>query len=86
MIVFVVQNTDDVTVSWTVWETDAPLAAIVLGGILLGAVLGAVWGLLWRWRRRRALGQKEELGRLRASQGSPSEPPQTPPPAGEPEN
>jgi uncharacterized integral membrane protein len=61
LIVFVAQNTEEVTVRWTVWKVRAPLAAVVLVTIFVAMVITEIVGLVWRHRRRRLLAQRESL-------------------------
>jgi uncharacterized integral membrane protein len=61
LIVFVAQNTERVTVHWTVWKIGAPLVVIVLVTMLVAVVLAEIIGLAWRHQRRRMLAQRESL-------------------------
>lgn len=69
LLVFVAQNTDQVTVEWTVWKVDVSLAAVVFGAMILGAVIALVAGFVWRFQRRRRLRERQELKRLRHERG-----------------
>lgn len=66
-IIVSVQNTDDVNVDFLAWEVDAPLVAAILAAAVAGVVLDETLGFFWRRRRRRNLGERAELRRLRRS-------------------
>jgi uncharacterized integral membrane protein len=65
-LVFIAQNTEQVSVHWTVWHVEVSLAAVVFGAMLLGSLLTIAVGAIWRYRRRRELRRREELRSLRA--------------------
>ncbi len=54
LTVFILQNTQDVQVSFLGWEGEAPLAAVLLiaatGGLLLAVIAGTL--RIWQLRRR----------------------------------
>lgn len=50
-VIFVVQNTEDVTVDFLWLSLSMPLWVFILIMLALGAALG--WIVRWRWRRRR---------------------------------
>ncbi len=58
LIVFVAQNTGDVTVHWTVWKVTTPLAVAVLASIFVAVVLAELVGVVWRLRRRQLLSRR----------------------------
>jgi uncharacterized integral membrane protein len=66
-IIVAVQNTDDVNVDFLAWEVDTPLVAVILAAAVAGVVLDEILGFFWRRRRRRNLGDRAELRRLRRS-------------------
>jgi uncharacterized integral membrane protein len=66
-IIVAVQNTGDVNVDFLAWEFDAPLVAVILAAAVAGVVLDETLGFFWRRRRRRNLGDRAELRRLRRS-------------------
>ncbi|WP_309648938.1 lipopolysaccharide assembly protein LapA domain-containing protein [Nocardioides sp.] len=53
LIVFVAQNTQDVTVSYFGWEGQAPLAVALLVAATAGLVLAAIAATLRMWQVRR---------------------------------
>lgn len=61
LIVFVAQNTGQVTVRWTVWKVSTSLAAVVLVTIFVAVVLAELIGIVWRGRRRRIAARQEAL-------------------------
>lgn len=65
IVILVAQNTEEVTVSWLAWEVGVPLAAVILAAMLVAVLLASLVSLIWRFRRRRVLGEHEELRRLR---------------------
>jgi len=50
-VIFVVQNTEDVTIDFLWLSLSMPLWVFILIVLALGAALG--WIVRWRWRRRR---------------------------------
>jgi uncharacterized integral membrane protein len=53
LVVFMVQNTDDVTVSFLVWEFTWPVWLLILVSALIGALVWFGMGVLRRHRRRK---------------------------------
>jgi uncharacterized integral membrane protein len=53
LIVFMVQNTDDVTVKFLVWDFTWPIWLLTLVAALIGAMVWFGLGLLRRHRRRK---------------------------------
>lgn len=80
LIVFIAQNTQDVTVRWTVWKVHSSLAVVVLVAVIAAVLLAEIVGLVWRVRRRRLLTRQESL---RAELVSPDEPAGPTPDAGD---
>ena len=88
LIVFIAQNTQQVSVRWTVWRVDTSLAVVVLVTILAAVLLAEIVGIVWRLRRRRLLARHEtlqaELARRAAErETAPPPAPPTGPPGGE---
>jgi uncharacterized integral membrane protein len=54
LVVFMIQNTDDVTVSFLFWEFSWPTWLLTLVAALLGALVWFGLGVLRRHRRRKA--------------------------------
>lgn len=79
LIVFIAQNTQQVSVHWTVWRVDTSLAVVVLVTILAAVLLAEIVGVVWRLRRRRLLTRHETLNARLAQRAE--EPETTPPPA-----
>src|SRR3954453_8638269 len=52
LLVFMLQNRDDVTLQFLVWSFTWPLWLFTLGGAGLGSILGVGIGVLRRYRRR----------------------------------
>lgn len=65
VVILAAQNTDRITVSFLGWDFSTPLIVLVLGSLLIGVVVDELFGLVYRKRRRRTLGEREELQRLR---------------------
>jgi uncharacterized integral membrane protein len=61
LIVFIAQNTEQVTVHWTVWKARTSLAVVVLVTIAAVVLLAELVGLVWRHRRRRIIARQESL-------------------------
>jgi uncharacterized integral membrane protein len=53
LVVFMVQNTDDVTVKFLFWEFTWPVWLLILVSALIGAVVWFGMGVLRRHRRRK---------------------------------
>jgi uncharacterized integral membrane protein len=61
LIVFIAQNTEQVTVHWTVWKARTSLAVVVLVTIAAVVLLAELVGLVWRHRRRQLIARQESL-------------------------
>jgi uncharacterized integral membrane protein len=61
LIVFIAQNTEQVTVHWTVWRVRSSLAVVVLVTVAVAIVVAELVGLVWRHRRRRVISRRESL-------------------------
>ncbi len=66
IIVLAVQNTDPVPIQLYFWKMEAPLIIVMLVTALAAIVIDEMIGLIIRRRKRRILGEREELRRLRA--------------------
>jgi uncharacterized integral membrane protein len=53
LVIFMIQNTDDVTVKFLAWEFTWPIWLLVLVSALIGAVVWLGLGVLRRHRRRK---------------------------------
>jgi uncharacterized integral membrane protein len=53
LVVFMVQNTDDVTVKFLFWEFTWPVWLLILVSALIGAIIWLGMGVLRRHRRRK---------------------------------
>jgi uncharacterized integral membrane protein len=53
LVIFMVQNTDDVTVKFLVWEFTWPVWLLILVSALIGALVWFGMGVLRRHRRRK---------------------------------
>lgn len=66
IVILAAQNPEPVSLRWLVFEMDVSLVAIILATAVVAVILDQLIGLAWRRRRRQALGEREELRRLRA--------------------
>ncbi len=66
VVVFAVQNTDSVQISFLAWSWTTPLAFVIFLVAVISAIADELFGLVSRRRRRRRKSEKEELKRLRA--------------------
>lgn len=73
LLIFAVQNTDDVSVSFLGWDFTFPLFGIAIGAALVAVVLDELMGVIWRRRRRAQLAERAELENLRSQAASQSE-------------
>jgi len=53
LVIFMVQNTDDVTVKFLVWDFTWPVWLLTLVAAILGAIVWLGLGMLRRHRRRK---------------------------------
>ena len=53
LVIFMLQNTDDVTVEFLFWEFTMPLWLLTLAAAALGAIVWLGFGVLRRHRRRK---------------------------------
>ncbi len=65
VVLFAVQNTQDVELRFMTWEGEFPLALIMAGAVAVTVVLDEILGLVLRRRRRKRLAEKRELKALR---------------------
>ncbi len=59
LTVFILQNTQDVQVSFLGWEGEAPLAAVLLIAATSGLLLAVIAGTLRIWQLRRRVRREE---------------------------
>lgn len=64
-IILAGQNTESANISFLPWEFETPLFVVILISLVVGVVLDEIFGLVYRAGRRRVLGDREELLRLR---------------------
>ena len=53
LIIFIVQNTDDVHISFLVWDGVAPLSVALLVAAVAGITITAIFGTMRIWQLRR---------------------------------
>ena len=68
LVIFVVQNVQEVALRFLAWEGEYPLALIIIVVIAISVLLDEFLGAALRRRRRRRRAEKEELRRLRRQQ------------------
>jgi uncharacterized integral membrane protein len=68
LVVFVVQNVQEVALRFLGWEGEYPLALIIIVVIAISILLDEFLGAALRRRRRQRKAEKEELRRLRREQ------------------
>lgn len=66
VVIFAVQNTNSVEISFLGWSWTMPLAFVIFLVAVISAIADEMFGLVSRRRRRRRQADKEELKRLRA--------------------
>jgi uncharacterized integral membrane protein len=66
-VVFAVQNTIDVQVSFLAWEFDVSLPLLLVVTALIAVIADEIVGLIRRRRRRRRNQEREELKRYRGT-------------------
>ncbi len=74
LVILAAQNTTPVQFSFTVWDLEYPLVAVILATIGFTIVLDEAVGFVWRKRRRRVLAERAELRELRATAAGDGEP------------
>lgn len=67
VVILVAQNTGSTTIAFLGWEFSTPLIVVILGTLLVGVVLDEFFGLVYRSRRRRTLGDRDQLKRIEQS-------------------
>jgi uncharacterized integral membrane protein len=67
LVVFAVQNTQDVPIRFLAWEWAFPLVIVIVGVTVLAVVITSIAGWGVRRRRRRRAAEKAELRRLRST-------------------
>lgn len=65
VVVFAVQNTQDVELRFLGWEGVFPLAVVIIAVVVISVILDEILGLVLRRRKRRRLAERRELERLR---------------------
>jgi uncharacterized integral membrane protein len=65
LVLFVVQNVQDVSLEFLGWEGEYPLALIIIVVVAVSVSLDEVLGSLIRRRRRKRRAERDELRRLR---------------------
>lgn len=68
LVIFVVQNVQEVDLRFLGWEGQYPLALIIIVVIAISILLDEFLGAALRRRRRQRKAEKEELRRLRREQ------------------
>ena len=68
VVIGIIQNSQQVELKYLGWDLQTPLVVVLLVTILATVIVSAVVGLMWRHRRRRELGEREELRGLRQRQ------------------
>lgn len=68
LVVFVLQNGQDVGLTFLGWEGSYPLAMILIVVVAVSVILDEILGAVLRRRRRRRRDERAELKRLRSQQ------------------
>jgi uncharacterized integral membrane protein len=68
LVIFVVQNVQEVSLTFLGWEGEYPLALIIIVVIAVSVFLDEILGALLRHRRRTKRAERDELRRLRRDQ------------------
>ena len=68
LVIFVVQNVQEVALRFLGWEGEYPLSLIIIVVIAISVLLDEFLGAALRRRRRQRRAEKEELRRLRRQQ------------------
>ncbi len=66
VVIFAVQNTDPVSVRFLVWDTELPLATVILIAVAATLIMTVIIGAIYRRRRLRRRAEKETLKKLRS--------------------
>jgi uncharacterized integral membrane protein len=69
LVVFAVQNTQDVELRFLGWDGEFPLVVIIITVVVVSVILDEILGTVVRRRRKRRRAEKEELKRLRTERG-----------------
>jgi uncharacterized integral membrane protein len=67
LVILAAQNTGSTTIAFLGWEFSTPLIVVILGTLLVGVVFDELFGLVYRSRRRRTLGDRDQLKRIEQS-------------------
>ena len=66
VLAFVAQNTDQIELTWLLFDFDTTPGVVMLVSLFLGVLASVIVGVIVRRNRRIRLNEKEELARLRA--------------------
>ncbi len=67
LVILAAQNTGSTTIAFLGWEFSRPLIVVILGTLLVAVVFDELFGMVYRSRRRRALGDRDQLRRIEQS-------------------
>lgn len=67
IVIFVLQNSDSVTVEFLGWQGDVSLAGLLLVVALVAIILDELFGAFYRHRRRRRLNAPPTAGTRRSA-------------------
>jgi uncharacterized integral membrane protein len=67
VVILAAQNTASTTIAFLGWEFSTPLIVVILGTLLIAVVADELFGLVYRARRRRTLGDRDQLKRIKRS-------------------
>jgi uncharacterized integral membrane protein len=65
VVIFSVQNTQDVALRFLGWSWELPLVIVILGSVVVSVLLDEILGGIIKRRRRQRYLEREELKRLR---------------------
>lgn|SRR5690606_34271236 len=65
IVVFAVQNTQDVELRFFAWSWELPLVIIIVGTVAIATLADSIIGSILKRRRARRRHEREELRRLR---------------------
>jgi uncharacterized integral membrane protein len=67
VLILAAQNTASTTIAFLSWDFSTPLIVVILGTLLVGVIFDELFGLVYRARRRRTLGDRDQLKRFEQS-------------------
>ena len=67
VVILAAQNTGSTTIAFLGWEFSTPLIVVILWTLIVGVVFDELFGLVYRARRRRTLGDRDQLKQLKRS-------------------